>query len=145
MAKIWKEIYGGKYDKAGRFPSRPQNYMPKIGEAPPFYIPAEVWFVKVSGFTFIFHNLDQLVACLDYYSSKTHPSSIISKDNLAADLGPNWREERGWGLPRWFERLPMFLLEPSKRKRVVAALTQAREQWTSAQNSANPSNSPTPR
>ena len=129
MAKIWSEIYDGKTPKSGSLERRPANLMPRIGQTLPFHIPAEVWFVKVCGFTFVFNNIQQLDACLRYYSSKTHPSSIIKKEDLTADLGENWRELRGWDIERWFERLPMFLLESAKREKVIKALQQAQQQW----------------
>jgi hypothetical protein len=44
---------------------------------------------------------------------------------LAAEFGSDWRELRGWEIERWFERLPMYLLEEPKRRKVVKALTKA--------------------
>jgi len=38
---------------------------------------------------------------------------------MAADLGKDWRELRGWDVERWFERLPMYLLEEPKRQKVL--------------------------
>jgi len=129
MAKIWKEAFGHKTSKSGQHLSGPSDRMTRIGTKLPYAVPAEVWFVKVCGFTFSFHNLDQLNACLSYYSSKTHPSSIISSDVLAAGLGEDWRELRGWEIERWFERLPMFLLESAKSVKVIKALERAKQEW----------------
>jgi hypothetical protein len=46
---------------------------------------------------------------------------------LAAELGEDWRELRGWEVERWFERLPMFLFKEPKRQKVVKALRKALE------------------
>ena len=39
--------------------------------------------------------------------------------------GEHWRELRGWDVERWFERLPMYLLEEPKRQKVLKALCRA--------------------
>jgi len=39
----------------------------------------------------------------------------------------DWRKIRGWEVERWFERLPLYLLEEPKRKKVLQALTHALE------------------
>jgi hypothetical protein len=83
--------------------------------------------VRVASFVFRFSDLEQLKACIDYYSRKTHPTSRIPAKDLAADLGEDWRELRGWDIPRWFERLPMYLMEEPKRKKVLKALREALE------------------
>jgi hypothetical protein len=54
-----------------------------------------------------------------------HPSSRIAAKALAADLGEDWRSQRGWEVEGWFERLPMYLLEEPKRPKVVKALSNA--------------------
>lgn len=102
MAKIWKEKFA---------PSRHQSKMdvpvrPKLGGLPPW-----LYFVRVCSFTFEFHSIEQIKICLAYYEKKLHPSSRI--DIGAAD---------SWEVQRWFERLPMYLLEKPKRHRVVKAL-----------------------
>lgn len=81
--------------------------------------------VHVASFTFRFASSTQLRECLEYYQQKIHPSSRISAQNLAADLGEDWREQRGWEVERWFERLPMYLLEEPKRQKVLKALANA--------------------
>jgi hypothetical protein len=70
--------------------------------------------VSVASFTFQFFSARQLGECLEYYQRKTHPSS-----RLDAGGGSHWEFER------WFERLPMYLLEDAKRRKVVKALTEA--------------------
>jgi hypothetical protein len=41
------------------------------------------------------------------------------------DIGEDWRTQRGWEVERWFERLPMYLLEEPKRQKVLKALSKA--------------------
>jgi hypothetical protein len=60
--------------------------------------------------------------CIAYYERKTHPSSRIPAKRIATDIGPDWREMRLWEVERWFERLPMYLLEEPKRQKVLKAL-----------------------
>jgi hypothetical protein len=90
-------------------------------------IPRHAIVVHVASFQFGFGNLEQLKACIDYYSHKTHPTSRIPAKEIAADLGEDWRALRGWEIPRWFERLPMYLMEEPKRKKVLKALQEALE------------------
>ena len=99
VARIWKE----------RLPS-------------PNLASCEVILVRVASFTFRFTTTKQLRECIDYYERKTHPSSRIPAKVIAADIGPDWRELRSWEVERWFERLPMYLLEEPKRQKVLKAL-----------------------
>jgi hypothetical protein len=99
VARIWKE---------------------KLGTAN--LAPREVVLVRVASFTFRFMTTKQLRDCIEYYERKTHPSSRISAKAIAADIGPDWRELRSWEVERWFERLPMYLLEEPKRQKVLKAL-----------------------
>lgn len=80
--------------------------------------PYKVCLVEVCGFEFTFHSVVQIELCLDYYSQKTQPTSRlpVHTQNLGGDH---------WETQRWFEKLPMFLLEKSKRPKVIAALTRA--------------------
>lgn len=84
--------------------------------------PREVVLVRVASFTFRFTTTKQLRDCIEYYEQKTHPTSRISAKTIAADIGPDWRELRSWEVERWFERLPMYLLEEPKRQKVLKAL-----------------------
>jgi len=84
--------------------------------------PREVILVQVASFTFRFTTTKQLRECIDYYERETHPSSRIPAKVIAADIGPDWREQRSWEVERWFERLPMYLLEEPKRQKVLKAL-----------------------
>lgn len=84
--------------------------------------PREVVLVLVASFTFRFTTTKQLRECIEYYERKTHPSSRVSAKAIAADIGPDWRELRSWEVERWFEPLPMYLLEEPKRQKVLKAL-----------------------
>ena len=80
-----------------------------------------VYFVRLCSFTFEFHSIMQIKACLDYYRQKVHPSTRLNMG--AADH---------WEMQRWFERLPMYLLEGSKRLKVMKALSAAIAEFTGA-------------
>jgi len=84
--------------------------------------PYKVCLVSVCGFTFEFHSVLQLDLSLEYYSMEHHPSSRLPvyTENIGGDHGE---------CQRWFERLPQKLLDKSKRSKVVAALTRAREEY----------------
>ncbi len=87
--------------------------------------PRHVIVVRVASFAFRFETAERLRECIKYYEKKTRPSSRIPAKTLAADLGEHWRELRGWDVERWFERLPMYLLEEPKRQKVLKALCRA--------------------
>jgi hypothetical protein len=116
MAKIWKEVFDA---------SRHSNKMWVVDSVPypkATFVPRWVFFVRVCSFTFEFHSLKQIEACLEYYSQKIHPSSRL----------PVYTESYGgdhWETQRWFEQLPMYLLEEPKRQKVMKALASALEQF----------------
>lgn len=114
MAKVWKEQLN---------PSLHHNQMwaayPTPVNSRGYVTEPWVYFVRVCSFTFEFHSIEQIEACLEYYSQKVHPSSRLSIGS--ADH---------WEVQRWFERLPMYLLEESKRLKVVKALTAALATFT---------------
>ena len=83
----------------------------------------KVCLVTVCGFTFTFHSVAQIQLCLDYYSREHHPSSRLPV--YSENLGGDHNETQ-----RWFEKLPQFLLEKSKRSRVVQTLQRALEEYT---------------
>jgi hypothetical protein len=87
--------------------------------------PQQVIVVRVASFAFRFETVERLRECIKYYEKKTRPSSRIAAKILAAELGEDWRELRGWDVERWFERLPMYLLEEPKRQKVLKALSKA--------------------
>lgn len=112
MATIWKEQFD---------PVRHHDRMWAVLVTPspdPNLVPQWVYFVRVCAFTFAFHSLHQIAACLHYYSQKIHPSSRLPV--YTENLGGDHMETQ-----RWFERLPMYLFEEPKRRKVVKALTDA--------------------
>lgn len=80
----------------------------------PTLLQRQVYFVRVCSFTFEFHSLQQIQTCLDFYEQKIQTSS--RRDIGAADH---------WECERWFERLPLYLREESKRQKVIKALREA--------------------
>jgi hypothetical protein len=121
MAQIWSEIYDPKRHKdkmvdRSRLPTIPGE---KYWHAPTLQH-YQVYFVRVCGFTFEFHSVEQTEACLKYFSRKVRPSSRIRFSD--ADRKAHWMH---WKAQRWFERLPMKLLEERRRARIVSALKQA--------------------
>ncbi|HLJ46713.1 MAG TPA: hypothetical protein VKU01_11930 [Bryobacteraceae bacterium] len=126
MAAIWKEML--KPGQKG-WPTpdlRSTTHMPGFPlppTLPPSLATRQLWHVRVCSFTFDFQSLDQLEACLVYYRQKIRPSSIIPSERFT-DYGGDSGEAQ-----RWYERLPMYLLEEPKRKKVVAALERAVDLW----------------
>jgi hypothetical protein len=84
----------------------------------PKLIPYSVCLVTVTGFTFIFHSVEQIRLCLDYYKRKIHPSSRLPV--YTENLGGDHSETQ-----RWFDRLPQYLLEKRTRQDVVDVLERA--------------------
>ena len=80
--------------------------------------PHRVVFVRVAGFTFEFHSLDQIRTCLAFYQQPHHPTSRLPVST--GDYGGDQSETQ-----RWFERLPLYLREAPKRRLVVKALEDA--------------------
>ena len=78
MAAIWKETL--RPARRGDPPPWPRNKMRGYGMSRPLpnaLAPPEVWYVRVCSFTFTFHTSAQLEACIEYYSRKIQPSSLI--------------------------------------------------------------------
>jgi len=86
----------------------------------------KVCLVTVCNFTFIFHSVEQLETCSDYYIHEHHPSSrlLIYTENLGGDNSET---------QRWFEKLPQYLLEKPKRSEVVKTLKRAIQDYSKIQ------------
>ena len=91
-----------------------EYWRPETNASAGSLIHQKVMLVTVASFTFRFISKEQISDCLAYYERKVLPSSmqpIGSADH--------------WEIQRWFERLPMYLLEEPKRAKVVKALKRA--------------------
>jgi hypothetical protein len=116
MARIWKEPWDNL--KHSNRMAEFGFFNPRWADAPSLF-PREIYLVRVCSFTFEFCNLTQIKECLAYFTLKIHPSSRTKIGTL-----------EHWEAQRWFERLPLFLSEEPKRKKVVAALTQALDKFS---------------
>jgi hypothetical protein len=123
MARIWKAPHGGH----GLYWERPAAVKSRLEKSAqnPTLMPQQDIMVRVASFTFRFVSIEHLRDCLAYFEQKTHPTSRVPAKQLADELGKDWRAQRSWEIERWFERLPMYLLEEPKRKKVVQALAKA--------------------
>jgi hypothetical protein len=119
MSRIWKE----RCD-----PSKHRDFMTGYQDAGG--IPVEtahdnliekwVFFVRAASFTFQFESVAQIEGAKDYFSKKVHPARRQPNDGL----------EHYW--QRWFERLPPGLQSEAKRKKILKALKQAIDEFTTA-------------
>jgi hypothetical protein len=114
MARIWKETYDSAKHQA------PIEYWGSVDDhlRAPSLVPKYVIMVHVASFTFQFMSVQQLRECHSYFEQKIHPSSRFSTPPVTSTATHG--ESR-----RWFERLPMHLLEEPKRLKVVEALGRA--------------------
>jgi hypothetical protein len=116
MSRHWKE----RLD-----PEKHQDYMSgsmvlNVEPSKDNLIERWAYLVRVCGFTFHFVSVSQVRECLDHFSRKIHPSGRYDK----LPPGSHWYHP-------WYERLPMWLFEESKRVRVVMALRQALAEFES--------------
>jgi len=108
MARILVEAYRGESIAIGYWGTRDSR------ERDHGLIPHNVLMVSVASFTFKFVSVQQIRDYLGYYERNKLSNSRIP---IAGDLDH-------WEVQRWFERLPMYLLESSKRA-IIKALTRA--------------------
>ena len=118
--KIWSEPFDStRHRNPMNFGwGAPQPEQKKRHLRAPTLEPHNVVFVRVAGFTFEFHSVEQIRACLEYYEARHQPSSRLPVQT--GEYGGDQGETQ-----RWFERLPLFLREEPKRIQVVAALQEA--------------------
>ena len=123
MTRIWKEPHRDEGTNWKRYETieKRRNQATKN----PGLIPLQDVMVRVASFTFRFVSVEHLLDCLAYFQQKTHPTSRVPSEELAAQLGEDWRTQRAWEVERWFERLPMYLLEEPKREKVMRAIEKA--------------------
>lgn len=91
---------------------------PEISRRAPTLKPHPVLLVHVCAFTFQFHAIVQLKKCLSFYEQKI-PRGLRLRMPKNADKFDHWHGQA------WFQRLPKYLREESKRRRVVKALQNA--------------------
>lgn len=92
----------------------PIEYWGHVSDRSDNLINRQMLVVEVDSFTFRFVSATQIRDCIAYYERRLQPSS--REDIGAADH---------WEAQRWFERLPMYLLEEPKRVKVLKALRRA--------------------
>lgn len=115
MARHWKE----RYD-----PARHRDHITGRRHDDDPLVVRWVYFVAVCGFAFEFHSLDQIDLCLGHYRRKVRPST---REAFSLGWGGSVDEARGNMFAYWWEdRLPQYLLEEPKRRKVVKALERAR-------------------
>ena len=116
---MWTEPYNSVKHSSGRMGWQfPQPEGIARHHRAPSLEPHHVLFVRVAGFTFEFHSVEQLQACRAFYGRKHHPTSRLPVET--GDYGGDHSEAQ-----RWYERLPLYLREEPKRQRVIAALDAA--------------------
>jgi hypothetical protein len=76
--------------------------------------------VNVCSFTFKFVNRDEILEYIAFFEKKTHPTNRVQEGML-----PDCGSFRHWHSQRWYERLPLYLQENDKRKKVLKALQNA--------------------
>ena len=90
--------------------------------------PHNVYFVRECGFTFEFHNIEQIEACKDYYNKKIRPSTIIREKELFKYGGDQSETQR------WFEKMPKKLNNNHNRSKILKALSRAIADFNSENN-----------
>lgn len=130
MSKHWIE----QYDETHHI-----NHMWGIGIFPPTDSvskykpePHNVYFVRECGFSFEFHNIEQVESCRDYYNKKIRPSTIITKGELNLYGGDQTETQR------WFEKMPKKLNNNHNRPKILKALNKAIESFKNESNHTSP-------
>jgi hypothetical protein len=110
MPRYWKEPYTGQ-----RYGDYPKETLPAPARG---LVLQELICVRVCSFTFKFYRNDEIREYIAFYEQKTHPSATIPIPE-GADSFYRWHHQR------WYQRLPLYLQEESKRIRVLKALRKA--------------------
>ena len=110
MAQFWKQPRDGRRFNDG--PGEPVSPDTRT------LIAREFICVAVCSFTFYFESKEEVLEYIAFYEKKTHPSSRIPMPKRVDGF---FR----WHSQRFYERLPMYLQEESKRRRVLNALRKA--------------------
>lgn len=137
MTRIWKE----ELATSSGSDTNPMwdSHLPAETSPDRRLIPLWMYRVRVCGFTFTFRSVEQIEACLAYFSQKVRPSSRI----------PPGTDRKGsfdcWEMQSWYDRLPMRLLKDPKRLQVVLALSQAATRFKEERATAPPGTLPSTR
>jgi hypothetical protein len=123
VARIWKEPHNAEGLNWTRYETLEKRRSQAAENSG--LIPLQDIMVRVASFTFRFVGVEHLRDCLAHFQQKTRPTSRIAAKELASQFGEDWRTQRSWEVERWFERLPMYLLEEPKREKVARALAKA--------------------
>jgi hypothetical protein len=110
MPRYWKEQYAGL-----RYGDWPPETLPSHAQG---LVIQELICVNVCSFTFKFYGIDEIREYIAFYEKKTHQSSILP-------IPPGSDSFFHWHSQRWYERLPLYLQEESKRIKVLKALRKA--------------------
>ncbi len=113
MARIWTETFNPKRHSDKMLAGVSLPGVPPLQRYP-------VYFVRLPSFTFEFHSIQQLEVCLRFFSQKVRPGSMLQfleTDRHILELHSV--------SSRWFEELPLPLLEERHRLEIVPALTKA--------------------
>jgi hypothetical protein len=112
MARIWTETFNPKRH-ADKMRDVSVPAIPDLQRYP-------VYLVGITGYTFEFHNIQQIEVCLRFFSQKVRPESMmqfLETDRHILELHAV--------SPRWFQELPLPLLEEHRRLEIATALTKA--------------------
>ena len=109
MGTVWDE----RFDRG-----RHKDHMPEMGAR--LDPRGSVIVVEVGRFRFEFLSIAQLEEALRYFRANTHPSTRM-------DVGGGDH----WEFQPWYCRLPSIVRRPSNRARIVKALEQALEKYSS--------------
>lgn len=110
MPRYWKEPYAGL-----RYGDHPPDTLPSPARG---LVIQELICVSVCSFTFKFYSRDEMQEYIAFFEKKTHPSSRLP-------IPPGSDSFFRWHSQRWYERLPAYLQEESKRVKVLKALRKA--------------------
>ena len=110
MPRYWKERYAG-----ARYGDNPPEPLPPPARG---LVIQELMCVNVCSFTFKFYSDDEIREYIAFFEKKTHPSSTLPIPE-GSDSFFRWHSQR------WYERLPMYLQEESKRVKVLKAPRKA--------------------
>jgi len=110
MPRYWKEPYTGF-----RYGDHPPDMLPATARG---LVHQELICVSVCSFTFRFYSQDEIREYIAFFEKKTHPTSTLP---IPAGSDSFFR----WHSQRWYERLPVYLQEESKRAKVLKALQRA--------------------